>query len=183
MSFKQYFPKIDIVKKFGLRAKISTTELKVRFFKFFFVTFGLILVSLVCTAAKSSLGLYSQILASSFIIGSYIYILNFLRENIEIEENKYWQIPLFYIFVLMMLALAFVPMVYMAKESFIIGGITSEFDAFYFNIITLSSVGYGELHPINMAGKIISISMAVLGSLHMIVFLSLLLDKLPRKSE
>lgn len=35
------------------------------------------------------------------------------------------------------------------------------FDALYFSIITLSSVGYGDIHPISIAGKLIAMIYAI----------------------
>lgn len=54
----------------------------------------------------------------------------------------------------------------------------SAFEAFYFCIITLTTVGYGELSPLNFAGQALSISMALVGRVHMIMFISLLISRL-----
>lgn len=36
-------------------------------------------------------------------------------------------------------------------------------DAFYFSIVTIATVGYGDIHPVTQAGKVLAIALIVLG--------------------
>ncbi len=53
----------------------------------------------------------------------------------------------------------------------------STFDYLYFAIISLTSVGYGDLTALDDVGKKVSIGMALLGSAHMLVSVALFIDK------
>ena len=37
-------------------------------------------------------------------------------------------------------------------------------DAFYFNIVTIATVGYGDIHPVTQAGKMLTVALILLGT-------------------
>ncbi|EKO3573721.1 two pore domain potassium channel family protein [Vibrio metschnikovii] len=76
------------------------------------------------------------------------------------------------------LSIMFMPLIVEVNDAFNDGNVKNAFDAIYFGIISLTSVGYGDIHPINTVGKIISITMSILGSIHMIMFIALVLDRI-----
>ncbi|EJG1621238.1 potassium channel family protein [Vibrio parahaemolyticus] len=165
-------------RRIGLKVKVSTAS-------FWRNTKRLVIVNLLCAIAYtiSIFGLsdfpaLSAQMVSLSIFVFYVYLLNFMHNNLELEHKKFWQLPCFYVFVMVVLSLAFVPFVVAHKEAFYAGSITGDLDAFYFGIISLTSVGFGEIHPVDNVGKIISIAMALLGSVHMIIFIALLYDRL-----
>jgi hypothetical protein len=68
-----------------------------------------------------------------------------------------------------------------------IDGYELMFEYMYFAIISLTSVGYGEYHPTEIGGRWLAISMALVGTAHMITFISFtfgnLIDKKPGIKE
>jgi hypothetical protein len=52
------------------------------------------------------------------------------------------------------------------------------FNAYYYTVMTLTTVGYGEFTPVGFNGKLLSIFTSVLGTAHMVIFISLILGKL-----
>lgn len=48
--------------------------------------------------------------------------------------------------------------------SFMVTENLSLFDAFYFNIVTMATVGYGDIHPTTAKGKILAIFIIILGT-------------------
>lgn len=55
------------------------------------------------------------------------------------------------------------------------------FDAIYFSIITLSTIGYGELYPVTKMGKILTSAQAILFLFFVILFLNFFTTKIKGK--
>ena len=67
---------------------------------------------------------------------------------------------------------------YFVDESF-----TSLFDAFWYNIVTVTAVGYGDLTPITTSGKLIGILTIIVGVLFISVFTAAMSGLYMRKPE
>lgn len=59
--------------------------------------------------------------------------------------------------------------------------LNNSFDAIYFSIITLSTIGYGELYPVTQIGKILASSQAILFLFFAILFLNFFTTKIKGK--
>ena len=57
----------------------------------------------------------------------------------------------------------------------------NSFDAIYFSIITLSTIGYGEYYPVTQIGKILASSQAILFLFFAILFLNFFTTKIKGK--
>lgn len=57
----------------------------------------------------------------------------------------------------------------------------NSFDAIYFSIITLSTIGYGEFYPVTLVGKILASSQAILFLFFAILFLNFFTTKIKGK--
>lgn len=114
---------------------------------------------------------------SILIFSSYIYTLKLLKENFFDVESKLWMIPLLYSATLITFSLFYcLPVILFDAVKINIG----IFEAFYYCLITLTTVGYGDLHPSGYTGQILSSSMALVGTTHMIMFISILVSNLKK---
>lgn len=59
--------------------------------------------------------------------------------------------------------------------------LNTTFDAIYFSIITLSTIGYGELYPVTQHGKLLASSQAILFLFFAILFLNFFTTKIKGK--
>ncbi|HMK43845.1 MAG TPA: potassium channel family protein [Dissulfurispiraceae bacterium] len=59
----------------------------------------------------------------------------------------------------------------------------SAFDAIYFTIVTLATVGYGDIHPVTTAGKMLAIVVISFGVTTFVTFFASLSDYLLNKRE
>ncbi len=66
-------------------------------------------------------------------------------------------------FRLQVLLIVFFTIILLGTVGFMLTENLSIQDAFYFNIVTITTVGYGDIHPTTSAGKFLSIIMIVLG--------------------
>tara|TARA_R110002012_G_scaffold183364_1_gene349780 strand:- start:3474 stop:3941 length:468 start_codon:yes stop_codon:yes gene_type:complete len=114
---------------------------------------------------------------SLLIFSLYIYTLKLFNEKFSDVESKLWMVPLAYSLMLLILSLSYsFPVQYLKAVEANIG----TFEAFYYCLITLTTVGYGELHPAGYTGQILSASMALVGTAHMIMFISILVGNLKK---
>lgn len=140
-----------------------------------------ILVALFCVIsvliAPSMRNFYATFL-SVLIFCSYIYNLKLFNDNLSDAANKTWIVPLIYSLVLLLVSVFYsIPVRWLegVKENF------GVFESFYYCLITLTTVGYGEFHPSGYAGQVLSSSMAIVGTIHMIMFISILVSNLKIK--
>lgn len=111
------------------------------------------------------------------IFFSYIYNLKLLTENFSDVDSKLWITPLLYSATLTLFSLFYsLPVILLDAVKFNIGN----FEAFYYCLITLTTVGYGELHPAGYKGQMLASSMALVGTTHMIMFISILVSNLKK---
>jgi len=114
---------------------------------------------------------------SILIFSLYIYTLKLLNENFSDVESKLWMAPLLYSVILIIFSMLYgLPVMFLEAVKLNIG----TFEAFYYCLITLTTVGYGELHPAGYSGQILSASMALVGTTHMIMFISILVSNLKK---
>jgi potassium channel LctB len=114
---------------------------------------------------------------SVLIFSSYIYTLKLLNENFSDIESNLWMVPLLYSVILIIFSLFYcLPVMLLDGVKVNIGA----FESFYYCLITLTTVGYGELHPSGYTGQILSSSMALVGTTHMIMFISILVSNLKK---
>jgi voltage-gated potassium channel len=118
---------------------------------------------------------FYAVFISVLIFSAYIFNLKLFDNNFTDKSEKLWAVPLLYCIVLILVSLVYaIPVLFFnaIKPS------ATAFESFYFCIITLTTVGYGELSPNNFSGQVLSISMALVGTVHMIMFISILISKL-----
>ena len=114
---------------------------------------------------------------SILIFSLYIYTLKLLNENFSDAESKLWMVPLLYSAILITFSMLYsLPVMFLEAVKLNIG----IFEAFYYCLITLTTVGYGELHPAGYKGQILSASLALVGTTHMLLFISLLVSNLKK---
>jgi hypothetical protein len=116
------------------------------------------------------------------VFSIYIYTLKRLSSFLEVGKDEVYLIPIAYFFMTFILASYF---------SIIISNIKliecyDFFNSFYFSVISLTTVGYGDFSPVNNLGKIVAMEIAVLAVIHTSVFIAMLFTKLSktlRKSQ
>ncbi|WP_162097776.1 potassium channel family protein, partial [Vibrio anguillarum] len=87
-------------------------------------------------------------------------------------------VPTIYITMLVIVGVLF-STILLGMNSFLnTGKYIPAFKYFYYCIISLTSVGYGDLSPGNDADRIVAIAMSLVGTLHMIIFISVIVSKL-----
>ena len=66
----------------------------------------------------------------------------------------------------------------LAPESFI-GNVSNNrsYDLMYYSFVTLTSVGYGDIHTINAEGKAISLLIGIIGQLYVSFTIALIVGK------
>lgn len=137
-------------------------------------TFGLILFS--CVSAL--LAYFDFVILSLISIGcSYLAIIYLIDKHLEAHRKQFWQVPLIYAALTFYLAALFVTSMSFLHIPLIDVPNPTSFDYLYFSIITMTSVGYGDLTPISEKGKIVSLAMSIIGSGHMLVSVVLFIDK------
>ncbi|MCS0305192.1 ion channel [Vibrio diabolicus] len=169
---------VGILYWLGLKIRGSTSTFWANIKRLFFISVALLPVYLVSMYHLSDYEKSSTLVICLSISSLYVYLLNFLYRNLEVESKQFWQIPCFFVFVMFFLSIMFMPLIVEVSDAFNDGNVKNAFDAIYFGIISLTSVGYGDIHPINTVGKIISITMSVLGSIHTIMFIALVIDRI-----
>lgn len=104
----------------------------------------------------------------------YLYSLMSMVRNLIIKESEIFMIPIVYILMVIIFAIHFAKI----NSSLNLVAYKDWFDCFYYSIISMTTVGYGEIIPTDTVGKIVSIEMALLGVVHTGVFISVLFYKL-----
>lgn len=103
--------------------------------------------------------------------------MKLLNENLSDVESKLWIAPLLYSVILILMSMFYCIPVMLLDG---VDGNFGTFESFYFCLITLTTVGYGEFHPSGYTGQILSSSMALVGTIHMIMFISILVSNLKK---
>jgi voltage-gated potassium channel len=104
-------------------------------------------------------------------------IIYLIDKHLEAHRKQFWQVPLIYAALTFYLAALFVTSMSFLHIPLIDVPNPTSFDYLYFSIITMTSVGYGDLTPISEKGKIVSLAMSIIGSGHMLVSVVLFIDK------
>ncbi len=119
------------------------------------------------------------LVSSVLIIAHYIYIV-FRLETTLSKAHRFDMLMVPFIYMLMLVIIATLFSISLTSiNSFLdTGKSISSFDYFYYCMISLTSVGYGDLSPGTTADKIFAISMSLLGTLHMVMFISVVVGKL-----
>ena len=109
------------------------------------------------------------------IFCAYIFTYKFILQHFTDTQDKQWLMPVVYSAFTILLALAYLMPVMWLE---VVKTDMKVFEAFYFSIMTLTTVGYGDLSPAGKAGQALSISMSIVGTLNMIALISTLVGKL-----
>ncbi|WP_167496043.1 potassium channel family protein [Shewanella polaris] len=140
---------------------------------------GLIIGLLLLVSIIGVIANFGFLKISLFAVGlNYLAIIYFIDNFLKATRAEFWQIPLLYVSLTVYLAMVFVMVLTQFEVSLHDTKVMGTYDYLYFAIITLTSVGYGDLTPQNDIGQQISIAMALIGSGHMLVSVALLLDKI-----
>ncbi|BCB42083.1 hypothetical protein VagYM19_12100 [Vibrio alginolyticus] len=119
------------------------------------------------------------LVSSVLIIAHYIYIIFRLEATLsKAHRFDMLMVPFIYMLMLVIIATLFSISLTSINSFLDTGGSISSFDYFYYCMISLTSVGYGDLSPGTTADKIFAISMSLLGTLHMVMFISVVVGKL-----
>lgn len=117
---------------------------------------------------------------TSLIVGAYyIYIFYFIQNKLSYRHKlDMIMVPTIYIMMLLIVGILF-STILLSMNSFLnTGNYIPLFKYFYYCIISLTSVGYGDLSPGNDADRVVAIAMSLIGTLHMIIFISVIVSKL-----
>ncbi|WED28119.1 potassium channel family protein [Vibrio sp. DW001] len=109
------------------------------------------------------------------------YVFTFFRLESTLSKTHRYDmamIPVVYVLVLIIVAALFSFPFIMTNAFLNTGKYISSFDIFYYCMISLTSVGYGDLSPVSTAERILAIGMSLVGTLHMVMFISVLVGKL-----
>lgn len=140
---------------------------------------GLILLSGVCTLFSY----FGYAIMSLISIGcSYLAIIYFIDKYIQAHRKQFWQVPLIYAALTFYLAVLFTGTMILLEVPLKDIPYPTDFDYLYFSIITMTSVGYGDVTPVSEVGKIISIAISIIGSGHMLVSVTLFIDKVKNQT-
>ena len=140
---------------------------------------GLIIGLLLLVSIIGVIANFGFLKISLFAVGlNYLVIIYFIDKFLKATRAEFWKIPLLYVSLTVYLAMVFVMVLTQFEVSLHDTKVMGTYDYLYFAIITLTSVGYGDLTPQNDIGQQISIAMALIGSGHMLVSVALLLDKI-----
>tara|TARA_R110002012_G_scaffold244793_1_gene419759 strand:- start:716 stop:1174 length:459 start_codon:yes stop_codon:yes gene_type:complete len=141
------------------------------------ISLGLLLFS----ACSAFFAFFDCIIISLLVIGaSYLLIIYFIDKLLEAHRKQYWQVPILYCALTLYLSMLFVVVMKISDVKINISDLPTTFDYLYFAVISMTSVGYGDVTATTEIGKKISIAMALLGSAHMLVSVTLFIDKLKK---
>ena len=117
---------------------------------------------------------------------AYIYTYKFILENFSDTHENQWLSLVLYSLLTILLALGYsipVAELHAVKEGTKTKIDMEMFEASYYSLMTLTTVGYGEFHPSGKAGQALSASMSIVGTLNMITLISTLVGNLKKTSE
>lgn len=133
------------------------------------------IILLSCIDDKDKYSLIASFLVGVYYITTFYFIQNKLSYSHRFDMVM---VPTIYITMLVIVGVLFSTILlgmnsFLNTEKYI-----SSFEYFYYCIISLTSVGYGDLSPGNDADRIVAIAMSLVGTLHMIIFISVIVSKL-----
>lgn len=117
------------------------------------------------------------VISMFFAYAMYIYSLH--QEFGSVKEVHILRIVSLYLLMTLIIVILYAG--YYALFNLIGGKDWEAFDfnkAIYFSVVTFTTLGYGDYAPINDVGRYIVSSQAIIGTLHMVTFVSLWLSKL-----
>jgi hypothetical protein len=140
-------------------------------------------ISIIPIAINSALLSYfntiSALIISMLIFTSYMLTIKIISRKVsDINTDNLWQAGFLYIASAILLSIVFVISL---TNSNAIPGTESFIDIFYFCIVTLTTLGYGDMTPKGDYAKIIACAMSLIGTTNMIILIAVVSAKL--KSE
>jgi hypothetical protein len=121
----------------------------------------------------------SSILTSILVPASFVLGVKFVNILMLDKKSNLYLLPFLYMALTFFIAIMYASNMFLAGVDIKINPTPSldETELFfryiYFATISLTSVGYGEYHPIDTDGQWLAISMALVGTANMITFISL----------
>lgn len=135
----------------------------------------LVIFLMICVSfLMKSYQVFSSVFFGALILFGYVASISMVSNYLVLEEREIWTIPISYVMFLIVIGILFSLVIYSLGVMDGVGG----FDVFYFSVITLTSVGYGDVTPESYSGKILSIAMSLIGTVHMIMYIAILLRRL-----
>lgn len=111
----------------------------------------------------------------------YIWFLRYIIVGIESSGDKMWMLPILYICLTVLIAMMFATLV-LGVDGITIMGVDSikeeMFVTFYYCLMTITTVGYGDISPTTNIGYLLSMAMSLIGTANMICFIALIMEKL-----
>ena len=142
------------------------------------IWFGVFLTSLLSFPIRDNFHEYVDafgIFLGIAIFCAYIFTYKSILQNFTDTQERQWLLPVVYSVFTVLLALTYsMPVMWLE----VVKTDMKEFEAFYFSIMTLTTVGYGDMSPTGKAGQALSISMSIVGTLNMIALISTLVGNL-----
>ena len=140
------------------------------------------------TGGDNSYLLYVSIVFVISYLIAFTVTLKWLYEYFKDDIENLWLLPAVYIVMVIVcsfpfymmfdwLELLFVVDTYGHKERY------SGFDVYYYLIISFTSVGYGDISPIENSGKLLAIVLSLIGNAFSATFIVLVLEKFDDKNK
>ena len=151
-------------------------ELKFALLKYWAIS---ILPIAVHSAFPIDFNILTALIASTLIFTSYMLTLKRIsKKDIEIHINNLWQAGMLYIASTILISIVFI--ISLANRSSM-PEVEGFIDTLYFCIVTVTTLGYGDITPKGDYARIIACAMSLIGTTNMIILIAIVSAKL--KSE
>ncbi|EIU6780227.1 two pore domain potassium channel family protein [Vibrio parahaemolyticus] len=133
---------------------------------------------ILCAFLTWVLGYVYVYLPLGVIIFGYVVLILLIDRTLKVNKYEFWLIPLVYLATTVYIAVLFTIALTHINASLHKEITPTAFDYFYFSVISLTSVGYGDFTPQSVSEKLVAITMALVGTAHMVVFVALIMSKI-----
>lgn len=166
----------DSIKKYKKKIKLSSLKMSIKRATLFSAILAILTVILVLITHNLNLTI-----SFAFIGLIYTIFIVIIDKHLVTRGNEIWIVPLVYSLMTIYFALliAKVLIEFSVNIGEINPGVPSEYlDYTYFTLITMLSVGYGDLSPEKSSDQIVAMIIAMFGSAHMLVSVALFFSKI-----